>query len=133
MEPAVPEAKPDDPPGIVPDDLPKDRLFAAPIEVFRLTVRDPEVLEDGRVRVGFKGSVRDAEGKRCPELAVEARIEGPERTGEGMAWTNLLGAFEFQMEGPPGTYRCEVLDVAAGALRLDRDASHLRAEIDATG
>lgn len=126
----MPETDPHDPPGIVPDDLPKDGLFRAPLEVFRLTVRDPEPLEDGRVRVGFKGAVRDADGKRCPELAVEARIEGPERTGQGMAWTDLLGAFEFQMEGPRGRYRFEVLDVAAGALALDREASALHAEVE---
>lgn len=127
----VPEADPSAAPGIVPDDLPRTGLFAEPIEVARLTVRDPERLEGGRVQVGFKAIVRDADGKRCPELAVEARIEGPERTAEGMAWTNLLGSFEFQMEGPPGTYRFEVLDVAAGGLAFDRAASELTAHVEA--
>lgn len=124
----MPRSDASDPPGIVPDDLPKRNLFSEPIVVATFRAKQPVELDDGRVRIAFRATVKDAVGRRVPELAVEARIVGPERTGEGTAWTNLMGAVEFQMDGPPGTYRCELLDVAAGGLDLDRDASQLRVE-----
>ncbi|MGH3440598.1 MAG: hypothetical protein ACRDUY_00835, partial [Nitriliruptorales bacterium] len=97
-------------PGLVP-----------PLDV-ELEVLSPEEVEDG-LRVTFWVNVRDARGDRCPDLAVEARIQGPERAGEGMAWTDRCGQAQFRMTGPPGSYLCEVLDVGGHALDLSHRES----------
>lgn len=102
------------------DDVPKDHLFIQPLAV-RLRAEPPEDLDGARVRVTFAARVLDAEDNSCPDLAVDARIDGPERHGVGMAHTDPLGEVLFRMEGPPGTYRCEIIDVAAGALDVRRD------------
>lgn len=115
----------------VPDDLPRDALFEQPLRVDALTAKDVETLDDGQVRVSFRVVVKDAVGKRCPDLAIEATVSGPERTASGMTTTSLMGAATFRMAGPPGTYRIVVDDVAAGALELDRDASALELQVDA--
>lgn len=112
----------------VPDDLPRRSLFTEPVRVAEIRVRDPEHLDDGTVRVAFVVTVKDADGRRCPDLAVEARIAGPERRATGETTTDLMGRATFRMAGPAGTYRFEVLDVAAGGLAFDRDAGTLRAE-----
>lgn len=115
--------------GPVPDDVPKRGLFAEPIVVATLDAKDPEPLEDERLRVTFRAVVKDAEGRRCPDLAVEATITGPERTASGTGTTDLMGAISFRMTGPSGTYAIRIEDVAAGGLELDRDASALEARI----
>jgi hypothetical protein len=118
----------------VGDDHPKDAFFARPLSVTALQARiedlpadadDPDA--DARVRAVFVATVKDADGKRCPDMAVYARINGPHRTATGMGHTSLLGQVTFRMSGPPGAYTCEIEDVAGGALGLDRDASVLRA------
>lgn len=114
----------------VPDDLPRGAQFDQPVRVDRIVARDAEPLDDGRYRIAFVVYVRDTAEARCPDLAVDATITGPERRGEGTAVTDLLGRATFRMTGPPGTYRFEVLDVAAGALEVDRAASALAAEVD---
>ena len=106
----------------VPDSHPKEGLFTAPVRVDDLRTREPERLEDGRTRVTFVVTVRDAEDRRCPDLSVEARVVGPERTGGGQSTTDLMGSVRVRMVGPPGTYRCEIVDVAAGGLAWDRAA-----------
>lgn len=116
--------------GKVPDDLPRSGLFTEPLRVDRITVRDPERLDEGGWRAAFVVRVRDAADKRCPDLAVEARIDGPERSATGMTTTDLSGRATFRMAGPSGRYRLTVLDVAAGALPFDRTASTLTAEAD---
>lgn len=103
-----------------PDDVPKDHLFAQPLRVARLTAEDPEPVGDGRIRVVFAVRVVDADGRGCGDLAVGARIEGPERTGEGEAHTDPFGEVFFRMVGPPGTYRCEIRHVSAGALDVEQ-------------
>lgn len=103
----------------VPDSHPRTGLFTEPVRVSDLRAREPERLDDGRWRVTFQVTVRDAEDRRCPDLAVEARIVGPERTGGGMATTDLLGSVQARMTGPAGRYRVEILDVAAGGLAWD--------------
>lgn len=113
----------------VPDDHPKDGLFAQPLVVSALTAADPEPCDDGSIRVAFRGVVKDAEGRRCPDVAVEATIEGPERTATGMARTDLMGSVRFRMAGPTGTYTITIRDVAAGGLAWDRDASTATATI----
>ena len=108
----------------VPDDLPRDHVFAAPLVITKLSATS---LDDPADTVEFKATLKDAEGKRCPEVAVYAEITGPERTGEGMAHTDLLGVVKFRMHGPPGEYRCRITNVAGNALDLDADASTLEA------
>ena len=73
-------------------------------------------------KVTFWLEVRDAEGRRCPDLAVEARVVGPERTATVIGNTDMLGRLKVRTSGPAGTYRIEVLDVAAGGLDWDRAA-----------
>ena len=102
------------------DDLPKTGLFAEPVRVTRLDALEPEVLDDGRHRVSFLVEVRDAEARRCPDLSVEARVSGPDRTRTVQGTTDLFGRIRFRMAGPAGTYRLEVTDVAAHGLAWDR-------------
>lgn len=115
----------------LPDDVPRRGLYAEPVRVSKIRTGDVEDSEDGRLRVTFAVEVRDAEDKRCPNIAVEATIDGPERSGTGTAVTDLLGRAKFRMEGPAGRYELEVRDVAAGGLDWDRGASQLRAATDA--
>ena len=105
-----------------PDSHPKDGLFTAPVRVADLRLRSVDQLDDDRRRVVFQATIRDAEDLRCPDLSVEARVVGPERTGDGQSTTDLMGSVRIRMEGPPGTYRVEILDVAAGGLDWDTDA-----------
>ena len=118
--------------GILPDDLPRRALLSEPLRVDRIDVDPVEPLGDGAVRVTFRLTVRDADGKRCADLAVDARIDGPERSASGMSHTDLMGQVRFRMAGPAGRYAIEVLDVAAGALTIDRAASQLTAETTAS-
>lgn len=111
------------------DSHPKDALFAQPLVVAAVTSPEPEPRDDGQVRVTFRATVKDAEGRRCPEIAVEATIRGPERTATGTATTDLMGAVRFRMTGPVGTYAFRVDDVAAGGLAWDRDASQTDAVV----
>jgi hypothetical protein len=111
------------------DAHPKDGLFTAPVRVADLRVAEPEHLDGGRVRVTFVATIRDAEDRRCPDLSVEARVTGPHRTGGGQSTTNLMGSVKIRMVGPPGHYRCEIVDVAAGGLAWDVASSTATAEI----
>lgn len=119
--------------GPVPDDVPKRGLFTEPIVVSSLETREPEPLEEGRVRVTFRAVVKDAEGRRCPDLAVDATVTGPERSAGGTGTTDLMGAIRFRMTGPPGHYAIRIDDVAAGGLDLDREASTLVTTTDVAG
>jgi hypothetical protein len=112
-----------------PDDLPKTGLFAEPVRVAALQVLDPEVVEDGRHRVTFLVEVRDAEGRRCPDLSVEAQVTGPERTRTVQGTTDLFGRIRFRMASTAGDYHLEVTDVAARGLDWDRAAGPLEASI----
>ncbi len=105
-----------------PDDLPKTGLFAEPIRITRLDVLDPEPQGDGRTRVTFLVEVKDAEDKRCSELAVDARLTGPERTSTVQPTTDLFGRVRIRMTGPPGAYELDVLEVAAKGLVWDAEA-----------
>lgn len=105
-----------------PDDLPKAGLFAEPIRVTRLDVLDPEPRADGQVRVTFLVEVKDAEDKRCSDLAVDARVSGPERVTTVQPTTDLFGRVRIRMTGPAGTYEVEILEVAAKGLVWDADA-----------
>lgn len=113
----------------VPDDLPRDQLFRQPL-IVALTAAGPDRLEDGSLRVTFRATVKDADGRRCPDLHVEATITGPERTATGATTTDLMGQARFRMAGPRGRYAIRIDDVAGGALALDGVASELTAEVD---
>lgn len=101
----------------VPDDLPPTTL-AAPVRVDRLTAE----WNADEARAEFRVVVRDAEGRRCPDLAVEATITGPTRAASAEITTDLMGAAIFRMADGPGGYRIEVLDVGARGIAWDPEA-----------
>lgn len=115
----------------VEDSHPKAGLLTEPIVVSRLAPRDPEHLPDGQTVVEFRATVKDADGRRCPDLAVEATIIGPHRSGTGSATTDLMGTVRFKMQGPTGQYTITIDDVAAGALDLDEANSQMTAQFNA--
>ena len=110
----------------VPDDLPRDGLFQQPLVC---DVTGSAETHDDDHRVAFKVTVRDAAGKRCPDLFVEAEVTGPERSAVGDTTTNMLGTATFRMTGPAGEYAIVVTDVAAGALAWDREGSTAHLEV----
>ena len=83
-----------------------------------------------RVRVTFMIEVKDAEDRRCSDLAVDARMDAPDRSGKVQGATDLFGRVKVQMTGPPGHYAIEVLEVAAKALTFDRSAGPTTAHLD---
>jgi hypothetical protein len=125
------------PDAIVPlhDSLPKAGLLAEPLRIASLTHVGTEATEDGSHRVTFLAEVRAADDARCPAIAVEARISGPERTRTVSGATDLFGRIRFRMAGPPGTYTCTVTDVAAGGLVWDAAGgpTEVAAVVPATG
>lgn len=110
----------------VPDDLPRDTLFAQPLVC---DVTGSAETHDDDHRVAFKVVVRDAAGKRCPDLFVEAEVTGPERTAIGDTTTNMLGTATFRMAGPAGDYAIRVTNIAADALEWDRAGSTAHLEV----
>lgn len=116
----------------VEDSHPKDGLLAPPLVVASLVASEPETVAPDQVRVAFRAVVKDAQGRRCPDLAVDATIAGPTRTASGTATTDLMGAVRFRMTGPAGSYHVTIDGVAAGALAWDADASVTTATITAT-
>lgn len=123
-----------DPQGLIglPDSHPKRGLIAEPVRVARIEHSGTERLEDGTLRVTFLVEVRASDEARCPAVAVEARISGPERERTVSGATDLLGRVRFRMAGPAGSYRLEVLDVAAGGLDWDVDAGPGPLMVEAT-
>jgi hypothetical protein len=113
-----------------PDDLPKRGLFTEPIRITRLEALEPETQEDGTTRVTFLVEVKDAEDKRCSDLAVDARVSGPERTATVQGATDMFGRVRVRMTGPPGHYAIEVLAVAAKGLDWDATAGPTTAAQD---
>lgn len=107
----------------LPDSHPKRGLLAEPVRVLRIEHAETEALDDRQRRVTFLVEVRASDDARCPAVAVEARISGPERERTVSGATDLLGRIRFRMAGPVGNYRLEVLDVAAGGLDWDIEAS----------
>jgi hypothetical protein len=115
----------------LPDSHPKRGLIAEPVRVDQLVHEGTEPADDGQVRVTFRVEVRSADDARCPAVAVEARLTGPERARTVSGATDLLGRVRFRMTGPPGSYRIEVLDVAAGGLDWDREAGSAELDVSA--
>jgi hypothetical protein len=119
----------------LPDSHPRRGLIAEPVRVARLECERHEVDLEGTWveavepsgspalhRVTFLIELRSADDARCPNVSVEVRIGGPQRERTVSGATDLLGRVRFRMTGPAGSYRCEVLDVAAGGLDWDREA-----------
>ena len=104
------------------DDLPKRGLFAEPIRVTKLDVLPAERLDDAQLRATFLVEVKDAEDRRCPDLAVEASLSGPARTATVQGTTDMMGRIRFRMVGPPGEYAIHVDLIAPGGLDWDVDA-----------
>lgn len=119
-------------PELQPDGLPKTGLFSEPIRITALEALEPETLEDGARRVTFMLEVKDADGRRCSDLAIDARVEGPERSASVQVTTDLFGRARIRMSGPPGRYELEILEVAAKALRwaADEGPRHVDAAVD---
>jgi len=105
----------------LPDSHPKRGLLAEPVRIGRLEHAETEPSGPDR-RVTFLVEIRAADDARCPAVAVEARMSGPDRTRTVSGATDMLGRVRFRMTGPAGTYRCEIVDVAAGGLDWDRQA-----------
>jgi hypothetical protein len=112
-----------------PDGVPKSGLFTEPIAVTRLDALESETLDDGRRRATFVAEVRDADGRRCPDVAVEATVSGPERTRKVAGNTDMLGRIRFRMAGPPGAYAITLVDVGAGGLAWDAQAGPREASV----
>lgn len=113
-----------------PDDLPKRGLFSEPVRITRLESLDPEPQPDGQVRVTFLLEVKDAEDRRCSDLAVDVTVTGPERSSTVQPHTDLLGRARVRMSGPAGNYHLEVLDVAARGLDWAADAGPRTASVE---
>jgi hypothetical protein len=113
----------------LPDGLPKTGLFTEPVRIASLRPLDPEVAEDGEHRVTFLLEVRDAEDRRCSDLAVEASVTGPCRSRTVQGTTDLLGRIRFRTSGPDGIYRLVVQDVAARGLAWDREGGPTEVEL----
>ena len=107
--------------------MPKTGLFAEPVRVASVRALEPEPQDDGGSRVTFLVEVRDHEDKRCSDLAVEARVRGPERERVVSGTTDMMGRIRFRTTGPAGEYALEVLDVAAGGLQFDAAAGQTTA------
>jgi hypothetical protein len=107
----------------LPDSHPKRGLIAEPVRVERIDHEATEPVENDQQRVTFRVEVRAADDARCPAVAVEARVVGPERERTVSGATDMLGRIRFRMTGPAGSYRIEILDVAAGGLDWDRERS----------
>jgi hypothetical protein len=116
----------------LPDSHPRRGLIAEPVRVARLEheTTDAYAGPDGALRVTFLLEVRSADDARCPNIAVEVRISGPERERTVSGATDMLGRVRFRMAGGPGSYRCEILDVAAGGLDWDRTAGPASISVD---
>lgn len=117
----------------LPDSLPKAGLLAEPLRVAALEHVATDALDDGTHRVTFRVEIRAADDARCPAIAVEVHVAGPERARTVSGATDLFGRIRFRMAGPAGTYTCAVTDVAAGGLAWDRAAGPTSATATVTG
>ena len=107
----------------LPDSHPKRGLIAEPVRVLRIEHSGTERMDPEGLRVTFLVELRAADDARCPAVAVEASVTGPERTRTVSGATDLLGRIRFRMTGPEGDYGIRITDVAAGGLDWDREHS----------
>ncbi len=110
----------------VPDDLPPAAL-TAPLRVDQLAA----TWNADEARAEFRVVVRDADGKRCPNVSVEATVTGPGRSATAQITTSIMGAALFRMADGPGEYEVEVLDVGAHGIAWDPDLGPLTATVEA--
>lgn len=113
----------------LPDSHPRRGLIAEPVRVERIEHESTEPLDDDVRRVTFLLELRASDDARCPNVAVEARFEGPDRQRTVSGATDMLGRIRFRMSGPAGTYAIEVTDVAAGGLDWDREGSSIEQHV----
>jgi len=113
-----------------PDDLPKRGLFTEPIRVTRVEALEPESQADGTTRVSFLVEVKDADDKRCSDLAVDARVSGPQRTATVQGTTDMFGRGRGRMAGPPGHHGIGVPAGPAKGLEWDAEAGPTTAAQD---
>lgn len=113
----------------LPDSHPKRGLIAEPVRVERIEHESTEPLDGDLRRVTFLLELRASDDARCPNVAVEARVSGPERQRTVSGATDMLGRIRFRMSGPAGTYAIEVTDVAAGGLDWDRERSSIEQRV----
>lgn len=111
-----------------PDGLPKRGLFVEPVRVTKLDALDPDVDDHGVARAIFLVEIKDAEDRRCSDVAVEAQLTGPERRRTVQGTTDMMGRIRFRMANGSGAYRIELTDVAAGGLDWDRTGGPVVAE-----
>lgn len=114
----------------LPDSHPKRGLLSEPVRVARIDHDGTETVEDG-FRVTFVVEIRAADDARCPAVAVEAHVEGPDRVRTVSGATDMLGRIRFRMTGPAGRYSLEVRDVAAGGLDWDIEQSAMHHQVTA--
>lgn len=114
------------------DAIPRRGLFAEPLRVDAL-VHDGTGREGDGLVVTFAIALRDAEGRRVPDIAVEAVVHTPERHATAVGTTDLMGRLRIRTRGPAGRYRLEITDVAAGGLAWDASAGPTVLEIDVAG
>jgi hypothetical protein len=114
------------------DGVPRRGLFAEPLRIELLDHERTESEGDGIVLTLVVG-LRDAEGRRVPDIAIEAVVTTPERRATAVGTTDLMGRLRVRTRGPAGRYRLEVTDVAAGGLAWDPSAGPRELELDVTG
>ena len=136
LEPEWLDAEPADGDASGTDAADSDGAAADPADT-DATAADPAAADQSdtpaaqpRVRVTFMIEVKDAEDRRCSDLAVDARMDAPDRSGKVQGATDMFGRVRVQMTGPPGRYAIEVLEVAAKALTFDRSAGPTTASLD---
>ncbi len=111
-----------------PDGLPKRGLFVEPVRVTKLEAIEPDRDDHGVERAIFLVEIKDAEDRRCSDIAVEAQLSGPERHRKVQGTTDMMGRIRFRMACGSGSYRIELIDVAAGGLDWDRAAGPQEAD-----
>lgn len=116
----------------LPDSHPRRGLIAEPVRVARLEHETTDTLDGPGAtrRVTFLIEVRSSDDARCPNVAVEVHIAGPDRERTVSGATDMLGRVRFRMAGGAGPYRCAVRDVAAGGLDWDRAAGPTSVSVD---
>lgn len=113
-----------------PDGLPKRGLFAEPVRVTKLQALEPDRDDQGVGRAVFLVEIKDAEDRRCSDVAVEAQLSGPQRHRTVQGTTDMMGRIRFRMASGSGSYRIELRDVAAGGLDWDRASGPSVADTD---
>lgn len=111
------------------DGVPRRGLFSEPLRVEELALEGTEPADEG-LRATFVIGLRDAEGRRVPDIAVTAEVTAPGRSVGVEGTTDLMGRLRVRTRGPRGHYGVTIVDVAAGGLAWDAAAGPTRLEVD---